>query len=187
MIFNFSTVNFKKIENEKLDITGNIFSKKKFPFISREPVVVTKEYRCRPDLISKVLYDSEDYADLMMHFNGIQNPFSIEEGMIINVFDLNSMLDCCINIGLTVKPKTLNNITKNQKEVIKSKRERYGENGNVIVQPNENINTNTVNASNGVISLGEGVSKNRCLDGLTDTEKLTEKLRKQIREKIKQS
>lgn len=39
-------------------------------------------YECRPDLLSLVIYGSDEYADLICKYNGI-SPFELNEGMMI--------------------------------------------------------------------------------------------------------
>lgn len=42
----------------------------------------------RPDLISAEYYGSPNYWDIILKFNNISNPFSINEGMILRIPDL---------------------------------------------------------------------------------------------------
>ena len=46
-------------------------------------VEVTKEYIARPDLVSFVLYHTDEYADILCKINGISNPFELMEGNIL--------------------------------------------------------------------------------------------------------
>ena len=48
-------------------------------------VVVTPEYVMRPDLISFWAYGVDSYADIIMKCNGISNPFSLQEGDLIMI------------------------------------------------------------------------------------------------------
>jgi hypothetical protein len=52
---------------------------------------VPKEYEMRPDLIAGAVYNNTLYAEYILKFNGISNPFTIKEGDIILVPTLNSM------------------------------------------------------------------------------------------------
>jgi hypothetical protein len=49
---------------------------------------VPKDYVMRPDLISKVIYNNSAYAEIILKYNGISNPFSINEGDMILVPNL---------------------------------------------------------------------------------------------------
>lgn len=46
-------------------------------------VEITKEYIARPDLVSFVLYHTDEYADILCKINGISNPFELMEGNIL--------------------------------------------------------------------------------------------------------
>lgn len=47
------------------------------------PIVVNEYYVARPDLISLAVYGSDMYGDLICKYNGISNPFELNEGMIL--------------------------------------------------------------------------------------------------------
>lgn len=44
---------------------------------------VTPEYVARPDLICLAQYGTDDYVDVICKFNGISNPYELNEGDII--------------------------------------------------------------------------------------------------------
>lgn len=46
-------------------------------------IEVSKEYIARPDLVSFVLYHSDEYADILCKINGISNPFELMEGNVL--------------------------------------------------------------------------------------------------------
>lgn len=52
---------------------------------------VSKEFEMRIDLISGAVYNDSMYAEHILKFNGISNPFSIKEGDVILIPNLNSM------------------------------------------------------------------------------------------------
>lgn len=52
-------------------------------FIS--PLIINKFYVARPDLIALAVYGDDKYGDMICKFNGISNPFDINEGMIIQI------------------------------------------------------------------------------------------------------
>ena len=47
------------------------------------PVIVNEYYVARPDLISLAMYGNDMYGDMICKFNGISNPFDLNEGMIL--------------------------------------------------------------------------------------------------------
>ncbi|MBW2998201.1 hypothetical protein KY321_01560, partial [Candidatus Woesearchaeota archaeon] len=50
------------------------------------------EYAMRPDLISQSVYNNYLYAEIILKYNGISNPFTINEGDVILIPDLDSAL-----------------------------------------------------------------------------------------------
>lgn len=46
-------------------------------------IEVSHEYIGRPDLVALAIYGDEEYADILCKFNGISNPFELNEGMIL--------------------------------------------------------------------------------------------------------
>lgn len=48
-------------------------------------VKVGMDMDMRPDLVSLAVYNDEEYTDLVMKYNDIQNPFSIQEGDVLIV------------------------------------------------------------------------------------------------------
>ena len=46
-------------------------------------IIVNKYYIARPDLISLAVYGSDEYADLICKYNGISNPFELNENDVI--------------------------------------------------------------------------------------------------------
>lgn len=54
---------------------------------------VTRDYIARPDLISKDVYDTDRYADILCKLNGISNPFELNEGMKILIPSSDNLSD----------------------------------------------------------------------------------------------
>lgn len=50
-------------------------------------IEVTKDFVARMDLISKQVYGSEKYQDILCKLNGISNPFELNEGSVIVIPD----------------------------------------------------------------------------------------------------
>jgi len=72
------------------DLTQGMFELKNRDYIAYNVYRVPKEYAMRPDLISKSVYNNSLYAEVILKFNGISNPFSIDEGDIILIPDLDA-------------------------------------------------------------------------------------------------
>jgi len=82
---------FTRPDGEKIrDLTQTMFELKNRNYISYNVYRVPREYRMRPDLISKSVYNDSAYAEIILKYNGISNPFSIDEGDIILIPDLDS-------------------------------------------------------------------------------------------------
>lgn len=84
----FKSINNKRIKDGKLNITEPVVV---FPENTRIIAVhtVTSDEICRIDLISNKYYNIDDYSDLILKFNNISNPFSINEGDVLNIPDKN--------------------------------------------------------------------------------------------------
>jgi hypothetical protein len=83
----------------------------------------------RPDLISKKHYNSTDYWDLILKFNGISNPLSITEGLQLSIPDKDGAQRFIIQIPRIDKtareqftnPKRMNQQDKKRQEFLKKK------------------------------------------------------------------
>ena len=68
---------------EVVDLADTIFD----PGISIDSLYtmykVSKEYVMRPDLLSQSLYGTTDYAEMVLKYSQINNPFTLEDGDII--------------------------------------------------------------------------------------------------------
>ena len=60
-------------------------------FSNAKPIIVTKEYIARPDLISLYAYKTDEYADLICKLNGISNPFELNENMLLLIPSKNKL------------------------------------------------------------------------------------------------
>lgn len=72
------------------DLTQSMFDLKSGSFVNLSLYRVPREYVMRPDLISQASYNNTIYAEYILKYNGISNPFSINEGQIIVIPDVNS-------------------------------------------------------------------------------------------------
>lgn len=71
----------KKSINNLLDTTFILPSED----FSAQIVEVTEEFICRPDLLSKEVYGSEEYAFIICKLNGISNPLELNRGMLLAI------------------------------------------------------------------------------------------------------
>ena len=195
-LINLITIrNRKEIEIDDikmLDLTDQVIVIKKQLEFSRPPIVVPKEFEGRPDLISKLVYGSEDHTDLLLFFNGYSNPLMIEAGMTLIVPDLNSML---MNVEDKQETDTENESKKNFNKKLPKKDEKRirqlisKKTGVPVDQvdvrppniPAEGIKPTQV--EDGKIILGTDVAE-RCKNELSETQNLSEIIREAVREKI---
>jgi len=73
------------------DLTSPMFDLRSNKNISYSIYRVPKEFEMRPDLISGAVYNNSLYAEYILKFNGISNPFTIKQGDIILIPSLDSM------------------------------------------------------------------------------------------------
>jgi hypothetical protein len=71
------------------DLTQTMIDLKSKSFVTYKVFKVPRDYRMRPDLISKAVYNNSMYAEIILKYNGISNPFSIDENDVILIPDLN--------------------------------------------------------------------------------------------------
>lgn len=51
--------------------------------VSSGPAVISEDEKMRPDLVSDRLYATQDNWEIILKFNGISNPFSLDTGEVI--------------------------------------------------------------------------------------------------------
>ena len=76
---------------EVVDLSESIFDPKKAMTQICTPYKVSKELEMRPDLVSKYLYGSTDYTEMLLKYSLISNPFSIERGDLIFAASLSNI------------------------------------------------------------------------------------------------
>jgi hypothetical protein len=70
-------------ETEVVDLADSIFDPNKAMTQVCSIYKVIKEYEMRPDLISIALYGTTDYAEMIMKYSLVNNPFAIERNDLI--------------------------------------------------------------------------------------------------------
>ena len=75
------------------DLTTSMFNVTAGSYVSFTVYKVPKEYEMRPDLISAAVYNSTVYAEIILKYNGISNPFTIKEGDLVLIPNLDSVKD----------------------------------------------------------------------------------------------
>jgi len=72
------------------DLTQTMLEERNRNYVDYTLYKVPKEFAMRPDLISKAAYNNSMYAEIILKFNSISNPFTINEGDLILIPDLES-------------------------------------------------------------------------------------------------
>jgi hypothetical protein len=71
------------------DLTQTMLDLKSRAYVTYKVFKVPRDYVMRPDLISRAVYNNSLYAEIILKYNGISNPFSIDENDVILIPDLN--------------------------------------------------------------------------------------------------
>jgi hypothetical protein len=83
--------NFTRPDNIILkDLTQSMFNLNVPNYVKYNVYRVPKEFSMRPDLIAAAVYNNSIYAEIILKYNGISNPFSIQEGDLILIPNLDS-------------------------------------------------------------------------------------------------
>jgi len=73
------------------DLTSSMFDLTSPNYVKYNIYKVSKDFAMRPDLISAAVYNNSIYAEIILKYNGISNPFSIKEGDLILIPNLDSV------------------------------------------------------------------------------------------------
>lgn len=123
-------ISFACIENRKtitvkgeqiLELTTQAFDPKKNVGFDTNLTRLSSDLEGKPHLLAKILAGSEDYADIILHYNYISNPFTIDKNMVFvlpNIQDALKAISSGINSSDRNSSKKLDNQSK--KELNKS-------------------------------------------------------------------
>lgn len=125
------------------------------------PVLISEYETMRPDLLSNRVYSTQDYWETILKFNGISNPFSLDQGEVLLV-PAYSMMERMVRPPKEVKEKGTEPAKKNESAVIKPKSakdkqrlESLRTKSPEIVPPNVNLTgAQNVKVVNGKVILG---------------------------------
>jgi hypothetical protein len=76
---------------EVKDLTTSMFNLQSTNYVTYSIYKVPKEFAMRPDLISAAVYNNILYAEIILKYNGISNPFSIQEDDLILIPNLDAV------------------------------------------------------------------------------------------------
>lgn len=74
------------------DLTTSMFNLNSLTNVTYNVFRVPRDYEMRPDLISAAVYNNSGYAEIILKYNGISNPFSIKEGDMILIPNLDAAM-----------------------------------------------------------------------------------------------
>ena len=80
----------KRDGNIVRDLTKTMFDFKANNYINYSVYRVPADYEMRPDLVAQSVYNNTIYAEYILKYNGISNPFSIDTGDIILIPSLDT-------------------------------------------------------------------------------------------------
>jgi len=133
-------------DTEVIDLGENIFKNDNiYANISLTFVRASYGMDMRPDLIARAAYSNEEYTDLLLKYNNIQNPFSVQEN---DIFMLPSVMQIMDNIGTSAEANAITEdalIRAYKKYVSDSKKpDSNGSEQNNNAIPKSNNNTQNV-------------------------------------------
>ena len=177
------------------DLTQTMFKLKENNYIKYNVYRVPKDYVMRPDLISKSVYNNSIYAEIILKYNGISNPFSIDEGDIILIPDLGSAKDKIKTESVSDDESEAQKIRNTYKYLDPLKKPKKGDQlkkfdeRQIVDTPVESLppniteeDTPQVRYARGRVFFGEGAES--CLkNGMTKSELLTNVIKNRNREK----
>jgi hypothetical protein len=84
------------ISEEFVDLLTKTCDYEQLTFDNDDIIIVNEHYVARPDLISLAVYGTDEYADIICKYNGISNPFELNENDIIRLPSLYNLDFMCI-------------------------------------------------------------------------------------------
>ena len=173
------------------DITQSMFNFGAENFVSISVYRIPSDYQMRPDLISQSVYNNTLYAEYILKYNGISNPFSIDEGDIIVIPDLRSAKESTKNltddaeasdakrirnsykyIDPTKAPKRDEDVESFDRRSLSKKKDQLADGA---LPPNmAQEGDKGITYRNGRVFFGENVAESACLkNGMSSSEFLT--------------
>jgi hypothetical protein len=166
-------------------------------------ITITADQAGKPWTIAQGLYTRENALAVLFYLNGYPNPYSINEGDKLLVFDENTINNVVIdnnniskefynvtpqNTTQSVKKRDkLTKIDQNRQDVLAKIKGSIGSSQSAlsVISPNTSTGAPSISASDGIITLGTDVSDSRCKStNLSDTQTRTEQIRAAIKKKL---
>lgn len=198
MIVNLPTISNKRLVSNPdgsriVELGESVFQYKKQAVVT-DVITITQEQAGKPWQIAMIYYSTESAMSALFFMNGYPNPYAVNEGDKLLIFDQESINNCIIDMNSNTrefynhKPTELpNKISKVAK--VDANRQAILSKLNittpVALAPNQSNNVPSFSAADGIITLGTDVSDARCKsDNLSDTQTRTERIRAAIKKKL---
>lgn len=170
------------------DLTQTMFDFKTNDYFNFSIYRVPFDYQMRPDLISQAMYNNTLYTEYILKYNGISNPFTIDQGDVIAVPNLDSAKNNTKSRSDSVEGSDAKRIRNSYKYIDPTKIPKRD--GNIDEFDNRNLNKKLSDGAlppniapegergityrNGRVYFGEGIGESACLkNGMSSAEFLT--------------
>ena len=180
---------FKKSDGETIrDLTQTMFDFKSNTFVNFQAYRVPFEYEMRIDLISQSVYNNTLHSEYILKYNGISNPFTISNGDVILIPNLDAVKDTVKKSGTGAARTTEgaeNRIRNSYKYIDPTKaptktqevanfNDRKLQEGALPPNIAEEGSPQQITYRNGRVYFGEGIGESACLkNGMTSSEFLS--------------
>ncbi len=178
---------FKKPDQQIIrDLTQTMFDFNSNSYVDYTAYKIPSEYEMRPDLISQAVYNNIVYAEFILKYNGISNPFTIDKDDVILIPNLESAKENVKLQGTLTDKDESNEIRKSYKYIDPTKKPDRDkdltsfENRKLkkiqdgALPPNISDGTEQITYRNGRVFFGEGIGQSACLkNGMSSSEFLT--------------
>ena len=173
------------------DLTKTMFDFKSNNYLNYSVYRVPVDYEMRPDLIAQAVYNNTIYAEMVLKFNGISNPFSIDTGDVILIPSLDTAKQNVKKRGEEAEGSEAKRIRNSYKYIDPTKAPKRDRDINTF--DNRNLGTKKdqvqdgalppniaregdrgITYRNGRVYFGEDISESACLkNGMSQSEFLT--------------
>lgn len=175
---------FKKENGEEVrDLTATTFDMSKYVYSDYKVYKVSNSMVMRPDLLSNSAYGTTEYTEMVLKYNNISNPFSIDVDDLIVIPNKDNIMDVVLSsttdvddilrlksykyIDPTKFPKD-NGITSNFDNRIPTV-----SNMETVLPPNiTDVNEEQISMRGGRVYFGENIGKSCLYDGMSSGEYL---------------
>lgn len=204
MIINLPTISGKRVVSNPdgsqiVELAESCIQYKRQAVVT-DVIVVTRDQAGKPWLIAQSLYLRESAMAVLFYLNGYPNPYAVNEGDRLLVFDENTLNSVVVdNNNINKEFYNISPQDSSQKQQKRSKLNRIDQNrqnvlarlgqgnnpANTVIAPNASTGVPSVTAASGIITLGTDVSDARCKsNNLSETQTRTEQIRAAIKKKL---